>query len=314
MEAITGEMMADIDKKTVEMVDNYDGREKEPSVLPSAIPNLLVNGSYGIAVGMATSCPPHNLTEVCDAIVHHIDNPECTPKRSHALREGPRLPHRRHHLRHARASRTPTSRAVAAASSAAASPSSRTRRNSKVSLIVQELPYQVNKLRLIESIAQLVREKVIEGITDLRDESDKDGMRLVIEIRKGDEPEVILNQLYKHTQMQATASIIFLSLVNNMPRVLNLRDMIYYYVEHRAEIVERRTRFDLDKAEARAHILEGLLKAIDHIDEVIEIIRSSPTRTTRATDSSSASSSASSRPTKSSPCACAASPASSATS
>lgn len=274
MEAITAEMLSDIEKKTVDMVDNFDGRLQEPTVLPSAIPNLLVNGSYGIAVGMATSCPPHNLTEVCDAIVYFIDNPEAQPKDLMRFVKGPDFPTggiicgtggiKDAYL---------TGRGRVVVRSRVAIETSE--KSGKVSLIVQELPYQVNKLRLIENIAELVREKTIEGITDLRDESDKDGMRLVIEIRKGDEPEVILNQLYKHTQMQATASIIFLALVNNMPRVLNLRDLIYYYVEHRAEIVERRTRFDLEKAEMRAHILEGLLKAIDHIDEVIEIIRSS---------------------------------------
>ena len=274
MESITAEMLADIDKKTVDMSDNFDGRLKEPTVLPSAIPNLLVNGSYGIAVGMATSCPPHNLTEVCDAIVHLIDNPEAQSKDLMRFVKGPDFPTggiicgtggiKDAYL---------TGRGRVTVRSRVAIESNE--KNSKVSLIVQELPYQVNKLRLIENIAELVRDKTVEGITDLRDESDKDGMRLVIEIRKGDEPEVVLNQLYKHTQMQATASIIFLALVNNMPRVLNLRELIYYYVEHRAEIIERRTRFDLDKAEARAHILEGLLKAIDHIDEVIQIIRSS---------------------------------------
>jgi len=274
MEAITSEMLGDIEKKTVDMVDNYDGREKEPSVLPSAIPNLLVNGSYGIAVGMATSSPPHNLTEVCNAIEYFIENPEAGVSQLMKFVKGPDFPTGgiicgtggiKDAYMTGRGRVTVRSRVAVESNE----------KNSKVSLIVQELPYQVNKLRLIENIAQLVRDKEIEGITDLRDESDKDGMRLVIELRKGDEPEVVLNQLYKHTQMQATASIIFLSLVNNMPRVLNLRDMIYYYVEHRAEIVERRTRFDLDKAEARAHILEGLLKAIDHIDEVIKIIRAS---------------------------------------
>ena len=274
MESIAAEMLSDIEKRTVDMADNFDGRLKEPTVLPSAIPNLLVNGSYGIAVGMATSCPPHNLTEVCDAIIHFIDNPESQAKDLMRFVKGPDFPTggiicgtdgiKAAYL---------TGRGRVVVRSRVAIETSE--KSGKISLIVQELPYQVNKLRLIEHIAQLVRDKEVEGITDLRDESDKDGMRLVIELRKGDEPEVVLNQLYKHTQMQATASIIFLALVNNMPRVLNLRDMIYYYVEHRAEIVKRRTEFDLEKAEARAHILEGLLKAIDHIDEVIHIIRSS---------------------------------------
>lgn len=274
MEAIAAEMLADIDKETVAMQDNYDGRAQEPVVLPSAIPNLLVNGSYGIAVGMATSCPPHNLVEVCNAIAHFIDDPESTSDDLMRFVHGPDFPTGgticgREGL--VEAYRTGRGRVILRSKVAIETPE----KGGKESIIIQEIPYQVNKSRLIESIADLVRNKTIEGITDLRDESDKDGMRIVIEVRKGDEPQVILNQLYKHCQLQVTASIIMLALVNNTPRVLNLRELIYYYVEHRAEIVERRTRFDLAKAEARAHIVEGLLKAIDHIDEVIEIIRSS---------------------------------------
>jgi DNA gyrase subunit A len=274
MEAIAAEMLADIEKNTVDMQDNYDEREREPTVLPSAIPNLLVNGSYGIAVGMATSCPPHNLTEVCNAIIYFIDNPEATPKDLMKFVKGPDFPTGgiicgTEGIKDAylKGRGRVTVRAKVAVEV--------NEKGGKESIIVQEIPYQVNKSRLIENIAELVRDKVVEGITDLRDESDKDGMRIVIEIRKGDQPEVVLNQLYKHTQMQATASIIMLALVNNQPRVLNLRELIYYYVAHRDEVIERRTRFDLDKAEARAHILEGLLKAIDNIDEVIAIIRGS---------------------------------------
>ncbi len=274
MEAIAAEMLADIDKNTVDMQDNFDGQHQEPSVLPSAIPNLLVNGSYGIAVGMATSCPPHNLTEVCNAVVAYIDNPECTSDDLMKYVKGPDFPTGgiicgTDGIQSAY--RTGRGRVKVRARVAV----EQKKNGGKESLIVQEIPYQVNKTRLIENIADLVRNKTIEGITDLRDESDKDGMRLVIEIRKGDEPEVILNQLYKHTQLQATASIIMLALVNNQPRVLNLRELIHYYVRHRAEVVERRTRYLLEKAEARAHIVEGLLKAIDHIDEVIRIIRAS---------------------------------------
>jgi DNA gyrase subunit A len=274
MDLIAAEMLNDIEKNTVDMVDNFDASQKEPTVLPSAIPNLLVNGSYGIAVGMATSCPPHNLTEVCDAVVHFIDNPTSTPDDLMRFVKGPDFPTGGiicgrdgiiEAYRTGRGRRTVRARV-------AVEPQEK---SGKEFLIVQEIPYQVNKSRLIENIADLVRAKTVDGITDLRDESDKDGMRIVIELRKGDEPQVVLNQLYKHTQLQATASIIMLALVNNAPRVLNLRELIFYYVKHRAEIVERRTRFDLDKAEARAHILEGLLKAIDHIDEVIAIIRSS---------------------------------------
>ncbi len=275
MEAITAEMLGGIEKETVDMTDNYDGSVKEPVVLPSAIPNLLVNGSYGIAVGMATSCPPHNLTEVCNAVVHLIDNPDCTARDLMRFVKGPDFPTggiicgttgiRDAYL---------TGRGRVTVRAKVAVESMRDG-GGKEKLIIQEIPYQVNKSKLIEDIAELVRSKTVEGITDLRDESDKDGMRVVIEIRKGDEPEVILNQLYKHTQLQATASIIMLALVNTVPRVLNLRELIYYYVQHRAEIIERRTRFELRQAEDRAHILEGLLKAIDHIDEIIAIIRGS---------------------------------------
>ncbi|HDP33759.1 MAG TPA: DNA gyrase subunit A [Candidatus Hydrogenedentes bacterium] len=274
MESITALMLADIEKQTVNMADNYDGREKEPTVLPSAIPNLLVNGSYGIAVGMATSCPPHNLTEVCDAIVHLIDHPEATSKDLMRFIKGPDFPTGgiicgRAGIRDAYL--TGRGRATVRAKVAVES----RKDGSKERIIIQEIPYQVNKTRLIENIASLVQNKTVEGITDLRDESDKDGMRIVIEVRKGEEPEVILNQLYKHTQLQVTASIIMLALVNNTPRVLNLRDIVFCYIQHRAEIIERRTRFELAQAEARAHIVEGLLKAIDNIDEVIAIIRGS---------------------------------------
>ena len=274
MAGITAEMLADIEKETVDTQDNYDSRLQEPIVLPSAIPNLLVNGSYGIAVGMATSCPPHNLTEVCDAAVHLIDNPESSTDDLLKFVQGPDFPtggiiYGAQGL--VEAYRTGRGRVSVRARVAI----ELNKKTGKESIIVQEIPYQVNKSRLIENIANLVRGKTIEGISDLRDETDKDGMRVVIELRKGEEPQVVLNQLYKHTQMQDTASINMLALVNGSPKVLPLRDAIYYYIEHRAEIVERRTRFDLDKAEARAHILEGLLKAIDHIDEVIAIIRSS---------------------------------------
>ena len=279
MDSITAEMLADLDKETVDMVDNFDQSKQEPTVLPAAFPNLLVNGSYGIAVGMATSCPPHNLTEVCNAVIHFIDNPKSTPKELMKFVSGPDFPTGgvilgRKGIRDAYT----TGRGRLKVRGRIAVESKKEGGQGKQSIIIQEIPYQVNKTRLIESIADLVRSKTVEGITDLRDESDKDGMRIVIELRRGEEPEVVLNQLYKHTQLQATASIIFLALVNNTPRVLNLAEMIHYYVEHRAEIVERRSRFLLAKAEARAHILEGLLKAIDNIDEIIKIIRASADR------------------------------------
>ncbi len=274
MEAITAEMLADLDKNTIDMMDNYDGSEHEPVVLPSAIPNLLVNGSYGIAVGMATACPPHNLRECCDAIVHYIDNPESTPDDLMRFIKAPDFPTggiicgRKGVLE---AYRTGKGRCVLRARVEIEHDA----KTGKDRLAVTEIPYQVNKTRLIESIAALVHAKTVEGITDLRDESDKEGMRLVIEIRKGEEPNVILNQLYKHTQLQSSISINMLALVNNQPRVLNLREMVHHYVEHRAEVIERRTRFLLEKAEARAHIVEGLLKAIDDIDAIIATIRAS---------------------------------------
>ncbi|MBM3290544.1 MAG: DNA gyrase subunit A, partial [Candidatus Hydrogenedentes bacterium] len=276
MAAITAQMLADIEKQTVDETDNYDSRLKEPVVLPSAIPNLLVNGSYGIAVGMATSCPPHNITEVCDAVVHYIDNPECNTNDLMRFVEGPDFPtggiiYGREGLGEA----YHTGRGKISVRAKVLFEHDKA--SGKDRIIVTEIPYQVNKSRLIESIAALVREKTVEGITDLRDESDRDGMRILIEVRKGDEPQVILNQLYKHTQMQETFSILMLALVNHQPRVLSLYEVIHYYVKHRAEIVKRRTEFDLRKAEERAHIVEGLLKAIDHIDEVIAIIRGSET-------------------------------------
>ena len=274
MMRIASEMLSDIDKETIDTQENYDASLQEPSVLPSAIPNLLVNGSYGIAVGMATSCPPHNLNEVCDAVIHYIEDPEATSDDLMQFVKGPDFPtggilYGTGGL--LQAYRTGRGRVTVRAKASVES----NKKTGKDSIVVQEIPYQVNKSRLIENIANLVRNKTIEGITDLRDESDKDGMRIVIELRKGEEPQVILNQLYKATQMQDTASIIMLALVNNVPKVLSLREVVHYYVRHRAEIVERRTRFDLEKAEARLHIVEGLLKAIDDIDEVIRIIRGS---------------------------------------
>ncbi|MCP4641955.1 MAG: DNA gyrase subunit A [bacterium] len=274
MASIASQMLGDIEKQTVDTAENYDGRLQEPTVLPSAIPNLLVNGSYGIAVGMATSCPPHNLTEVCDAVVHKIDNPEANADDLMRFVQAPDFPtggiiYGAEGI--AEAYRTGRGRIQVRARSAI----EHDKGSGRDKIIITEIPYQVNKSRLIENIAALVRAKQVEGITDLRDESDRDGMRIVIEVRKGDEPQVILNQLYKHTQLQDTFSILMLALVKNVPRVLALDEVIHYYIEHRAEIIRRRTEYDLAQAEARAHILEGLLKAIDHIDEVIEIIRSS---------------------------------------
>ncbi len=272
MMPIAALMMADLDKNTVDMQPNFDGRLQEPMILPGAMPNLLVNGSYGIAVGRATRCPPHNLTEECNAILHLIENPDASSRELMRFVKGPDFPtggilYGTEGL--LQAYETGRGRVqIRARAAVEANP-----KTGKDSIIITEIPYQVNKSRLLENIAALVREKTVEGITDLRDESDKDGMRIVIEVRKGDEPEVILNQLYKHTQLQDTSSIIMLALVNNMPKVLSLRELVQHYVEHRVIIVERRTQFDLNQAEARAHILEGLKIAIDNIDEVIAIIR-----------------------------------------
>ncbi len=272
MQSIASHMLADIDKETVDHQNNYDDSREEPCILPAALPNLLVNGSYGIAVGMATSVPPHNLREVCDAIFHLIENPDATSADLMQFITAPDFPtgasiYGAEGLKEA----YETGRGKLRLRGKVGVETNK--KTSKDSLIVSEIPYQVNKSRLIENIANLVRDKKVEGITDLRDESDKDGMRIVIELRKGEEPEVILNQLYKHTQLQDTQSIIMLALVNNMPKVLTLREMVYHFVEHRAVIIERRTKFLLAQAEARAHILEGLKIAIDNIDEVIATIR-----------------------------------------
>jgi DNA gyrase subunit A len=274
MRPIAAYMLADYDKNTIDMKPNYDDSLMEPTVLPSALPNLLINGSYGIAVGMATSCPPHNLTEVCDAVMHLIDQPDATSTDLMAFVKAPDFPtggiiYGIDGLKEAYETGRGRIRVRAKVSTET------NKKTGKESIIVHEIPYQVNKSRLIENIAALVRDKKIEGITDLRDESDKDGMRIVIEVRKGDEPEVILNQLYKHTQLQETHSMIMLALVNNMPRVLSLKEILYYFLEHRVEIIQRRTQFELDQAEARAHILEGLKIALDNIDRVIKIIRAS---------------------------------------
>jgi DNA gyrase subunit A len=274
MTAITAEMLADIDKETIDAVPNYDGQEEEPTVLPSAIPNLLVNGSQGIAVGMATNCAPHNLVEVCDAVVHFIDDPQCTSDELMRYVHGPDFPtggiiYGTGGL--VEAYRTGRGRVQVRARTSV----EHDKRTGRDKIIVNEIPYQVNKSRLMESIANLVREKTVEGISDLRDESDREGLRIVIELRKGDEPQVVLNQLFRHTDMQTTFGIISLALVNGAPRLLSLLDLVRHYVDHRAEIVRRRTEYDLRKAEDRAHIVEGLLKAIDHIDEVIRIIRES---------------------------------------
>ncbi len=271
---IAMELLRDINKETIDYKPNYDGEENEPVVLPSRFPNLLVNGSSGIAVGMATNIPPHNLREVIEGIQMMIENPDITPLELMQAIKGPDFPTAgfilgREGIRQAyqtgRGSVTMRARTVIEEN------------NNKARIIVNELPYQVNKARLVEKIAELVREKKIDGITDLRDESDRNGMRVVIELRRDVNPHVVLNNLFKHTAMQSNFGIIMLALVNGEPRVLNLREMLHYYLKHQQEVIRRRTEFDLRKAEARAHILEGLRIALDHLDQVIALIRASRT-------------------------------------
>ncbi|WP_152395799.1 DNA gyrase subunit A [Paenibacillus guangzhouensis] len=269
---IAMEMLRDINKETVDFAPNYDGEENEPVVLPARFPNLLVNGVSGIAVGMATNIPPHNLSEVIDGVQALINNPEITPMELMDYIKGPDFPTSgyilgREGIRQAyatgRGSVTMRARATIEEN------------GNRARIVVHELPYQVIKARLVEKIAELVREKKLEGITDLRDESDRNGMRIVIELRKDVNPNVVLNNLYKHTAMQTNFGINMLALVDKQPKVLNLKDMLYHYLEHQKVVIRRRTEFDLKKAEARAHILEGLRIALDHIDEVIALIRGS---------------------------------------
>jgi DNA gyrase subunit A len=277
---ISMEMLADINKDTVDFVPNFDETEKEPTVLPSRYPNLLVNGTTGIAVGMATNIPPHNLREVISAVVKIIDN-RVLEDRETSIEEildivkGPDFPTGANILGKAgieEAYRTGRGKLRVRAVS-----DIETMANGKSRIVVTELPYLVNKARLIEKIAELVKDKRIDGITDLRDESDRQGMRVVIELRRDVNANVILNQLYKHTQLQDTFGVNMLALVNNEPKVLNILEMLSYYLKHQEDVVTRRTRYDLNKAEERAHILQGLLIALDHIDEVIRIIRGSDT-------------------------------------
>ncbi|WP_287843085.1 DNA gyrase subunit A [Faecalicatena sp.] len=277
---ISMEMTADINKDTVDFVPNFDETEKEPSVLPSRFPNLLVNGTSGIAVGMATNIPPHNLREVIHAVVKIIDdqideNGETTIEDILKIIKGPDFPTGAEILGTRgieEAYRTGRGkirvRAITNIEPMA---------NGKNRIIVTELPYMVNKARLIEKIAELVRDKKIDGITDLADQSNREGMRICIELRRDVNPNVILNQLYKHTQLQDTFGVIMLALVNNEPRVMNILDMLNHYLKHQEEVVTRRTKYELNKAEERAHILQGLLIALDNIDEVIKIIRGSKT-------------------------------------
>ena len=273
MAKLTLHLLDDIEKDTVDFYPNFDETLMQPAVLPSRFPNLLVNGSSGIAVGMATNIPPHNLREVIDGVVCMIDNPECTVEDLMAHIKGPDFPTGGIILgRSGIRSAYMTGRGrILVRAHTEIEPMS----NSRSRIVVTEIPYMVNKAKLVEKMAELCHQKQLEGISDIRDESDRNGMRIVIELKKDVYPQVILNYLYKHTQMQETFGANMLALVDGKPRILNLREMIYYYLEHQKDVVTRRTRFDLDKAQARAHILEGLLKALDHIDEIVQIIRSS---------------------------------------
>lgn len=275
MARITTEMLADIEKDTVSFIPNYDDKTEEPTVLPSRIPNLLINGSSGIAVGMATNIPPHNLGEVIDGVIMLIKNPEAGIKELMSVIHGPDFPTGGKIMgtegiwnayRTGRGSIKVRAQATIEKMS-----------NGRNSIIVNEIPYQVNKARLIEKIAELVKDKKIDGISDLRDESDRRGMRIVIELKKDANPQVILNLLYKHTQMQESFGVIMLALVDGQPEVLSLKQVLFYYLEHQKDVIVRRTRFELNKAEARAHIVEGLRIALSHLDEVIKTIRASRT-------------------------------------
>jgi len=273
MSRIAMEMLRDINKDTIDYTDNYDGSEKEPIVLPSRYPNLLVNGAAGIAVGMATNIPPHQLGETIDAVIALSENPAITTEELMEIIPGPDFPTGglilgRSGIR--RAYETGRGSIIIRAKVEIEQKS-----NGKETILIHELPYQVNKAKLIEKIAELVRDKKVEGITNLRDESDRRGMRVVIEIRKDSNANVVLNNLYKQTAMQSSFGINMLSLVNGQPKVMGLKEMLHYYLEHQKVIIRRRTEFDLRKAEDRAHILEGLRIALDHIDEIIAIIRGS---------------------------------------
>ena len=288
LQSLADDLMADLDKETVDFSPNYDETTEEPTVLPAPFPNLLVNGSAGIAVGMATNVPPHNLSEVLDGCVWLIEQTHLQGDAAETLSRGEKL---KQLIRLIPAPDFPTggfilgrngvvqaySTGRGAVQMRAKSSIETSKKGDRVSLVITEIPYQVNKKNLIERIADLVRDKVIEGISDLRDESDRDGMRIVIELKRGEVPEVVLNNLYKHTPLQSSFGIIMLAIVGGRPKVLNLLELVESFVEFRREVVRRRTEFELRKAEARYHILEGLKIALDHLDEVIKLIRGSKT-------------------------------------
>src|SRR5690554_1801416 len=275
MARIAYELLADIDKETVDFVPNYDDSEREPAVLPTRIPNLLINGSSGIAVGMATNIPPHNLGEVIDACLALLDNPDLGVAELLRFIPGPDFPtagriHGADGI--VSAYTTGRGRAIVRARTHIEEIDERGRE----AIVVTELPYQVNKARLIEKIAELVRDKKLDGISELRDESDKDGMRIVIELKRGELSDVVLNNLFKQTPLQSVFGINMVALVDGQPRLLTLKEMLEAFLRHRREVVTRRTLYDLRKARERAHVLEGLVVALANIDEVIELIKRSP--------------------------------------
>ncbi len=274
--AIAEEMLADIDKDTVDFVPNFDEASVEPVVLPTKIPNLLINGSNGIAVGMATNIPPHNLTEIIDATIQLVNQPQATLERLLKFVQGPDFPtggfiYGRRGIRDAYTNGR--GRFLMRAKAAIEHMT-----KERDAIVVTEIPYQVNKARLIERIAELVNSKTIDDISDIRDESDRDGMRIVIELKRGAEAQIVLNQLYKHTSMQESFSMIFLAVVNGQPKEMGLVQAIQHFIDHRIDVVRRRTAFLLCKAQEREHILEGYQLALDHIDNVIAIIRGSQNR------------------------------------
>jgi DNA gyrase subunit A len=276
MKKITQELLADLEKDTVNFVPNYDGSLQMPDVLPAKLPNLLVNGGSGIAVGMATNIPPHNLGEVIDGIIHLIHHPKASLEAIMKHVPGPDFP-TGGYIFSLEGIKEAYSTGRGIISLRARAMIERGRKNERDRIVITEIPFQVNKARLLENIASLVNSKKIEGIADIRDESDREGMRVVIEIRKGEYPEVVLNNLYKHTALQSSYGIIMLAIVEKQPKMLGLLDMMRYFISHRQDVVRRRTRFELKKAELRAHILEGLTIALDNLDKVISLIRSSRT-------------------------------------
>ena len=271
---ISSEILEDLDKETVEFYPNYDGGELEPSVLPTKVPNLLLNGSSGIAVGMSTNIPPHNLGELLDAVVAQIRNPDITIDRLIEIMPGPDFPtggfvSGRDDIRSAYT----TGRGIVRMRAKVRI--EKQKKGDRDVIIVTELPYQVNKARLAQKIAELVREEKIKGISDIRDESDREGIRLVIDVKLGEHAQVVLNQLYKHTQMYTSFGIIMLALVRNQPKVLNLKELLAHFIEHRKEVITRRTQYELRKAEERLHLLEGFKIALDNLDEIVELIKGS---------------------------------------